>query len=201
MATIWFTSDGHFNHDKIIEYMPNRPQQLEAMHDAMINHWVANVKPEDTIYYLGDFGFPARRSNHIHFDVLQAILPGRKILVRGNHDRERRHEGDVIAKEHPMWDEVVDYYEVKFGKSRFICSHYPFETWNKASKGTYMLHGHVHSEDYAKSRYARPHRFDVGVDNALEWGRPWNVEELRDMFQKQEFTPRDHHAEERPPKE
>ena len=191
---IWFSSDLHINHDKISEYMPNRPQSIKEMNSVLIDKYLECVKPGDTYYCLGDFGFPARNSDHIHFDVLEHVLPGRKVLIRGNHDKERRNKDDVIAEEHPMWDDVRDYYELKFGKSRFILFHYPLETWRWAQRGAYQLHGHIHSTNYYSSKYSLTHRFDVGVDNAIEFGRPWHIEELREMFQKQNFEPEDHHG-------
>ena len=54
---IWFTSDLHFNHKRIIEYEPTtRPfASVEEMNETLIKNWNSVVQPEDTVYVLGDF--------------------------------------------------------------------------------------------------------------------------------------------------
>lgn len=66
----WIISDTHFSHAKIIEYC-NRPfRNVEQMNETIIARWKGAVKPEDVVYHLG---------------ISQ--LPGKKILIRGNHDK------------------------------------------------------------------------------------------------------------------
>lgn len=53
-VTIWFTSDLHLNHSKIIEYC-NRPfSNIEEMNEMLINNWNSVVKPKDIVFCLGD---------------------------------------------------------------------------------------------------------------------------------------------------
>lgn len=83
----WVSSDHHFGHSKIIEYC-NRPfHNVHEMDEEMIARWNAVVKPEDTIYHLGDFAFFKGGP-----DVLKDItrrLNGYKIMVMGNHDKRK----------------------------------------------------------------------------------------------------------------
>lgn len=52
---IWFTSDQHFGHTNIIMSC-NRPfATVEEMDHAMIERWNRAVKPDDTVFHLGDF--------------------------------------------------------------------------------------------------------------------------------------------------
>lgn len=81
--TIYFTSDHHFGHQKIIEYC-NRPfSSVSAMTDALIERWNDTVEDDDLVYIIGDFSF---------FNTLTTIrivdeLAGQKALICGNHDK------------------------------------------------------------------------------------------------------------------
>jgi calcineurin-like phosphoesterase family protein len=53
----YFTSDNHFGHKNIINYC-NRPfNNIEHMHQEMIDRWNSVVNPEDIVFHLGDFVF------------------------------------------------------------------------------------------------------------------------------------------------
>lgn len=80
MKTTWLISDTHFNHDKIATYC-DRPENFT---DLIIKRWQEVVKPEDLVIHLGDVAIGNRRKVK---DIL-AELPGRKVLVLGNHDRQ-----------------------------------------------------------------------------------------------------------------
>ena len=77
----YLISDTHFNHAKIATYC-DRPANFT---DVLIRNWRNTIKQEDTIIHLGDvFIGPT-----IGWDEIYESLPGNKILVRGNHDRNR----------------------------------------------------------------------------------------------------------------
>jgi calcineurin-like phosphoesterase family protein len=82
----FLTADTHFFHKNILGYC-NRPfPNVIEMNLALIERWRSVAKPEDTVYHLGDFSFGdmARSS-----EILK-MLPGKKILIRGNHDKSRK---------------------------------------------------------------------------------------------------------------
>jgi len=57
MTKTWFTSDTHFGHFNIIEYC-NRPfKTVDEMNSKLIRFWNERVKPDDIVYFLGDFCF------------------------------------------------------------------------------------------------------------------------------------------------
>ena len=54
---IYFISDTHFYHEKIIEYA-NRPfKDIEEMNNTLIDNWNNRVKHKEEVYNLGDFSF------------------------------------------------------------------------------------------------------------------------------------------------
>lgn len=51
---IWFTSDLHFFHDRILEFHPKRKEifgsTVEKAKEAMIQLWNSRVNKKDTVY-------------------------------------------------------------------------------------------------------------------------------------------------------
>ena len=78
----WLITDTHYNHKRIIEKC-ERPEDYEAQ---INRNWCLLVKPTDTIIHLGDV---IMYKNNLLKGILEK-LPGRKILVRGNHDAKSR---------------------------------------------------------------------------------------------------------------
>jgi hypothetical protein len=55
MADTWFTSDFHLGHFNIIRYC-NRPfADTQEMNEVIVERMNASVKPNDVLYFLGDF--------------------------------------------------------------------------------------------------------------------------------------------------
>ena len=53
--SIFLTSDTHFNNDNIIKYCDRPFFNHKDMNETLITNWNSVVKPEDTVYHLGDF--------------------------------------------------------------------------------------------------------------------------------------------------
>lgn len=125
---IFFTSDSHFNHGAIIQYC-NRPfSGAEEMDKAMITNWNSVVTSKDTVYHLGDFSFktdPGRYTSRLN---------GKKILIRGNHDKR-----DDYKK---YFDEVYDLLNLTIEKQPVTLCHYAMRVWNRSHFNAYMLFGH-----------------------------------------------------------
>lgn len=78
----WFISDTHFPHNNIIHYTGRPFQSVDEMNAKLIENWNALVEPQDTVFFLGDFGLGTT-------DFLANLcsqLNGNKICIRGNHD-------------------------------------------------------------------------------------------------------------------
>lgn len=53
------------------------------MDESLIRNWNARIKPEDTVFHLGDFCYKGRTT----FNFYKQQLNGNLILIKGNHDR------------------------------------------------------------------------------------------------------------------
>jgi predicted phosphohydrolase len=58
----------------------------ENHQETVARNWRAAVGPEDTVLLPGDFSWAMRLGEVVHDFAWLAALPGRKILIRGNHD-------------------------------------------------------------------------------------------------------------------
>jgi calcineurin-like phosphoesterase family protein len=131
------------------------------MDEALVERWNEAVGPGDTVWHLGDFAVHVRPGR---MAAILARLPGIKHLVAGNND-------DPATRGLDGWASVQDYAELEFAGRRLVLCHYPFRTWNGASRGALNLHGHSHG------RLAPlPRQIDVGVD-AWDY-RPVSAEDI-----------------------
>lgn len=93
MSRTFFSSDYHLGHENIIKYC-NRPfKNVEEMNSIIMLNHNSRVKPEDTMYFLGDFCFrnsPGGKvgEGSIHkADYYRKQLNGSVVYIKGNHDR------------------------------------------------------------------------------------------------------------------
>lgn len=78
---IYLISDTHLKHDAMKTYCLRPPNFTEQIHRNVMN----TVKDSDTLIHLGDVGI----GNYHDWEWMVQAWPGRKILIRGNHDRAR----------------------------------------------------------------------------------------------------------------
>lgn len=149
---IYFCSDTHFSHANILKYC-ERPFKDPQEMDAVLIKNLSIVKPEDTLYFLGDFTM--RGEDHIKwFQSTLSRIAGRKILILGNHDKLKPFTYIDVGFESVHTSLVLD---------KFFLAHDP--ALLAAMPSDYiMLCGHVHglfkSVKDAQGRIA----INVGVD-------------------------------------
>ena len=151
---IWFTSDLHLGHRAAIG-MCGRPfETVEEMNETLINNFNQCVKKDDTVYILGDI---SHRTPVSEVNQLISRLNGKKILCKGNHDKNYDTE---------LFEGIYDFLEVSLNGDNISLMHYPMMSWPKSRYGSLHLHGHIHSKgDYnIEQRDAGILRYDVGID-------------------------------------
>lgn len=186
--TVFFTSDLHLGHARVIDYCRRPFANVDEMNQALVARWNARVKSYDDVYILGDLALckPGLAA------ALVGRLAGRMRLVFGNHDKALRksYEGSGLFE----W--CKDLAEVKVpdidapdGAQRITLCHYPMITWPKSHHGAWMLHGHCHG---SLPDDRRALRLDVGVD---VWDyAPVSYDEIKARMSKKAFKPVDHHG-------
>jgi calcineurin-like phosphoesterase family protein len=128
------TADTHFFHKAILTYERGEFDSVGQMNDHIIDKFNSVVGESDLTYFLGDFSF---KTDVVTLKTLLNSLNGRKVLVKGNHDKEKCRKyvecGFIEATRYPI---IVEKY--------FVLSHEPPEYYNENTPYCY-LYGHVHS--------------------------------------------------------
>lgn len=156
----WFTSDWHIGDTRV--NMLRRPFINEdEMFFKLKDEHNKLVHPNDTVYVLGDVCF--RKAKH----VLSAVkdFNGKKILVRGNHDRDTSDEEFLV-----YFDQVIaegEGLEIEYKNINFYLTHYPTTT----RQDIFNLVGHIHD-----AWKFQPNMINVGVD--VNHFRPVNADEI-----------------------
>lgn len=159
---VWFTADLHLGHDAIIK-MQHRPfHSVYEMNEALIANINEHVKKNDKLYILGDICYRIEKEDA---ENLIRRINGEKYLVLGNHDVTGNPE---VCRFDENLFEWVGYYrkDMLIPKVPIIMSHYPYMSWDKARRGSIMLHGHIHSDPIYNRENIKAgiRRFDVGTD-------------------------------------
>lgn len=142
--SVWFCSDLHFGHKNIHNY--RKFTNSEAHNRQMIkDDWNVLVSKRDDVYVLGDAVFTMETIKDIH------ELPGRKFLVRGNHDTL---DTSAYLKVFAQVYGLLKYKE-------FWLSHAPIHP--QELRGRINLHGHVHYNSVKDSNY-----FNCCVENIFQ---------------------------------
>lgn len=179
---IWFTSDTHFGHAKVLAY-DNRPFETIEEHDeALIRRWNTLVHPGDTVYHLGDFSW---HTKILQVETVLGLLHGTKILVKGNHDLK------AVTKANG-WAKVTPYEEVRHRDQKICLFHYRMVVWNASHYGSWALHGHSHGSLPVSTTSKT---LDVGT---MCWGyAPVSFDEIAAEMTKKTFVPVDNHGKDR----
>jgi calcineurin-like phosphoesterase family protein len=165
---VWFTSDSHFGHTRILD-LSNRPwDDIKDMEEALVSNHNEVVGDDDDVFHLGDFSY---KCSGQHTTNILSKLKGKIHIIFGNHDKSLRQAlGQGLLKDmirakkieligSPDPNLMTALNAIINGK-HYVLSHYPFRSWNRAFRQTIHLYGHVHGNmsPYYKS-------FDCGVDS------------------------------------
>lgn len=171
MNNTFFTSDHHFGHKAIIEFEKEaRPFScVEEMNEVLIQRWNEVVKPNDSVFHLGDFCFGR------HNIQIAARLNGIKRLVMGNHDMYPSAE---YLKYFTRLSGVI------FWRMATL-SHVPISHHCLGSRAVLSIHGHLHSRVIKSKTYWGEELPDINYLNvSVEQNNlyPFHADIIRDRI-------------------
>ena len=185
MSDIFFTSDSHLGHANIIKYC-NRPfKNTDEMDEALIKNWNVKVKPNDKVYFMGDFTFnnPAKYRARLNGDIF---------FIRGNHDSTSEEFFRRVGAGQHSFQWMRDVHNLKVGSQEIWLSHYAHRVWPKSGRGAWMLCGHSHGTCKEILPEATDGMIlDVGVD--VHNYTPLSFDELKAIMLTKGISKYDHH--------
>lgn len=163
---IYFLSDTHFSHDREFIWKNRGFNSIQEHDETIIKNFNSLVKPNDTVYFLGDFTwgdpvvyFKQLNGNNWHF-------------IHGNHDNNLyqalKSTGRLKSYSHGYSDIVID-------KVKFTLSHFPMLSWEKSHWGAILLYGHLHG----RAIPIQGKMLDVGIDNIKNY--PISLDEVLEI--------------------
>ena len=134
---IWFCSDLHLGHSNMYKFTNYdgtkcRPwDNYEEAEEYMLQEFNKVLKPQDTLYCLGDVANRTDRASYF----FNALVPCRRILLMGNHDNKIGFK--FLSK---YFNEIRGAYNLE----NYIMTHIPVSSGSKGRFKT-NIHGHTHS--------------------------------------------------------
>ena len=172
METIFFTSDLHADHAKIISIC-NRPIEVKDFEgekdlhnkeyklklNEVHNKWIIDnvinkyVSKKDILYILGDVSLARREEAEKFIDKLNG---SQKHLVIGNHDKNIHNS--------TRFNSITQIKDFTYSKGELnihiVLCHYPMLSWNRKVHGSLHLFGHCHGRLKTNDL-----SMDVGIDS------------------------------------
>lgn len=162
---VWLTSDLHLGHANIIGYCDRPHFDVGSMNEALLQ-LLAKVGADELLVIVGDVAFGPPEAS---LEWVRRI-PGRKILITGNHDLTR--DGQCLAHLHDgLFEAIVPFLFWSGSQGRdVIACHYPV-TLPASYKSPYRLlnnHGHLHEKTVASTDQVKYMNVGWDVDYSLK---------------------------------
>lgn len=171
MTTVFFTADLHLGHELVAKertrgwVLPRVVGAEVTAHDRVLAHrWDATVKPDDTVWVLGDLCAGGPTATRRALEWIDA-RPGVKHLVAGNHDKVHPMHRDAHKWQREYlesgFESVQAFARRRIDGQQVLLSHFPYEGDHTARsrfdqyrlpcEGLPLLHGHTHSSERVTS--------------------------------------------------
>lgn len=130
MSEVFFISDLHFGHKRIIDFEPEfrTGDTPEENMEYIVREWNKKINKRDVVYVLGDVAFSWKGLEAMH------ALKGQLRLIKGNHDQFKIEEYQKIFTTIDGMTKYKNYWLTH-------CPIHPAEMYRAHGN----IHGHVHS--------------------------------------------------------
>lgn len=181
-------------------------ESIQLMDDTLIDNINAHVKPNDTLWHLGDVLF-AKKHEYVYraYKYLSRINCKNIHIVWGNHDSPEitDNRGRTIGTNFKSQHSLT---EINVQGQKIVLCHYAMAVWDKSHRGAWQLYGHSHAgaEPWLNRVMTGRRSMDVGVDNAallLGEYRPFSFDEIQTIMADRTGLAIDHHIEQNAPTE
>lgn len=167
MSAVLNLSDLHLGHQSICKFRTQFTTVEE--HDSLIiENYLNLVRKQDRVHFNGDVAFTSEALNTIK------KLPGRKILILGNHDTEFKKRGYTLQDLVDTFDEIHSF--VRWHE--FWLTHCPIHV--DELRGKFNIHGHTHNHIIDNPNYLNICMEHINYT-------PISLEQIRDEFKKRGF--------------
>ena len=140
----WLWSDLHLG-DETFALLKRRPfPTTEDMDRELLASWRSTVRPDDFIICLGDVAVASFWTDPEHVNDVRSC-PGRRLLIRGNHDVRQRKQLQAAGFTDQYWAVILD------TDPPAAVTHLPLR---RRPVPAVNIHGHLHGEDDATERHA-----------------------------------------------
>lgn len=146
---IWLTSDTHYGHSNIIKYCFRPFKDVKHMDRELQARHAVTVGDDDFLVHLGDVSLVGNPEKDATITRILSSLKGRKILVKGNHDRPK------MVQAYRDWGWIV---LNELCCDKLYLHHQPIE-----HNDDLIIHGHSHNT-FHKEGFV-----DVGVDTQIDY--------------------------------
>jgi calcineurin-like phosphoesterase family protein len=157
---VWMTSDLHLGHANIVGYSDRPFGDVKEMTQAHMR-LLRKVPENELLIFAGDMAL----GDYDSAVALIRSMPGRKVLVAGNHDLNK--DGQFkFAREKDLFDAVVPFLFWSGGLGRMVMvTHYPvMVTAHETTTSVINYHGHLHQHHIENTPWVK--YINVGWDVA-----------------------------------
>ena len=199
---VCFWSDTHFGHK--CEHWDNplwRMRGFDSVEDhdeQLVSRWNTKCNSDSVVFHLGDFIF-GQNAEERFMKFLDRLNFNTLYVMPGNHNSgwrqafERQAKNVLYLNNSKSVYFIPNYIEVIANEQPIVLSHYPLASFNGQARGSWMIHGHCHSNLYKKeigSILYKAKIFDIGIENSPY---PKTFEDLKIMFDQKDIITFDHH--------
>lgn len=155
MSAVWYTADTHFMH-KYLALDIRGFSSIEEHDEQLIKNWNSCVRPEDTVWHLGDFSL----KQPYDFAHILRRLNGTIHLISGNHDRCFSGIRDSYKWQQAYYNagfaSVQSFAFKKIDGIYVMLSHFPYSgdhgddryaQYRLRNMGLPIIHGHTHAKE------------------------------------------------------